>query len=267
LYAFSPYYNSEIVILNIETKEKYSIPSIQNPHLTFASGTMLLAYKDNDIQVCNVVERQCETIIDNMGDVRKSQLSSGGSLLALGISDGSVNIWDKKQSKSLASFSGSWAASDLIFSSNENLLVWGDGNIIKILDIQSNNLSELKAHSDVVEKLVFSPDDQYLASSAFRDRVILWDINSQTIIGEMPVNPYWVGSMAFSSDSNKLIIPLTMAPKFGGYSSLLVWDIQNFVSRTKVCEIVGRNLTQQEWQQYFPSETYITTCPQWASGQ
>ena len=267
LYAFSPYYNSEIVILNIETKEKYSIPSIQNPHLTFANGTMLLAYKDNDVQVCNLIERQCKTVIDNMGDVKESQLSSGGSLLALGISDGSVILWDVKQSKSLASFSGSWAASDLIFSPNENLLVWGDGNVIKILDIQSNNLSELLAHSDIVEKLVFSPDGQYLASSAFRDRVILWDINSQTIIGEMPVNPYWVGSMAFSPNSNKLIIPLTMAPKFGGDSSLLVWDIQNFVSPTTICEIVGRNLTQQEWQQYFPSESYIATCPQWAFGQ
>jgi len=33
------------------------------------------------------------------------------------------------------------------------------------------------------------------------------------------------------------------------------------------CSIVGRNLTQAEWQQYFPGEEYRITCPQWPAGE
>lgn len=33
-----------------------------------------------------------------------------------------------------------------------------------------------------------------------------------------------------------------------------------------LCDVVGRNLSQAEWDQYFPDETYAPICPQYGNG-
>jgi len=38
-------------------------------------------------------------------------------------------------------------------------------------------------------------------------------------------------------------------------------DPNSWLVRT--CERAGRNLTRDEWSQYFPNEEYRATCPQW----
>ena len=32
---------------------------------------------------------------------------------------------------------------------------------------------------------------------------------------------------------------------------------------TRACTIAGRNLTHEEWQEYYPDRAYEATCPQW----
>jgi hypothetical protein len=33
------------------------------------------------------------------------------------------------------------------------------------------------------------------------------------------------------------------------------------------CQVAGRNLTQDEWSQYFPEDNYRLTCQEWLEGR
>ena len=34
----------------------------------------------------------------------------------------------------------------------------------------------------------------------------------------------------------------------------------------RACTIAGRNLSREEWKEYFPGRAYEVTCPQWPAG-
>ncbi len=46
------------------------------------------------------------------------------------------------------------------------------------------------------------------------------------------------------------------------------WTVDTRISgwADRACETAGRNLTQDEWKQYFPNRTYEVSCPQWPRG-
>ena len=35
---------------------------------------------------------------------------------------------------------------------------------------------------------------------------------------------------------------------------------------SRACTIAGRNLSREEWKEYFPGRAYEVTCPQWPAG-
>ena len=47
-------------------------------------------------------------------------------------------------------------------------------------------------------------------------------------------------------------------------SILFRFDFQAVQNR--LCGLVGRNLTQSEWNQFLPGQPYQRTCPQWPAG-
>lgn len=48
-----------------------------------------------------------------------------------------------------------------------------------------------------------------------------------------------------------------------GVVPIIIWDLDPESWIQKACQIAGRNLTQEEWAQYFPDEAYRKTCEQW----
>jgi len=48
---------------------------------------------------------------------------------------------------------------------------------------------------------------------------------------------------------------------------VIVWNLNMDDWENKICSQVGRNFTQDEWQQYFPGEEYRLTCTQWPAGE
>jgi len=47
---------------------------------------------------------------------------------------------------------------------------------------------------------------------------------------------------------------------------LQLWQIDPVWWRERACAIAARNLTQAEWAQYLPGETYHVTCAAWPAG-
>ncbi|HSG42202.1 MAG TPA: hypothetical protein VLA72_03520, partial [Anaerolineales bacterium] len=42
-----------------------------------------------------------------------------------------------------------------------------------------------------------------------------------------------------------------------------LWNINTDYWLETACQVVGRNFTRIEWEQYFPNEEYRKTCEQW----
>ena len=68
--------------------------------------------------------------------------------------------------------------------------------------------------------------------------------------------PTPVVRIAYLADSSRLLVA-------GSEGSAWTVDTEWESWVTRACTIAGRNLTQQEWQEFYPHRAYEATCPQW----
>ena len=66
-------------------------------------------------------------------------------------------------------------------------------------------------------------------------------------------------SIAYLRDSSGLVIA---SPN----GSTWTVDTRTDTWTDRACRMAGRNLTGDEWAQFFPSRPYRVTCPQWPTG-
>ena len=90
--------------------------------------------------------------------------------------------------------------------------------------------------------------------------VVLWEITGDPAL---PIRPYrqslnghvaGVLELAFSPDSRRLAS--------GSIDeNVILWDVDPDSWQERACQKANRNLTQEEWGQFFGSEPYRPTCP------
>ena len=100
-----------------------------------------------------------------------------------------------------------------------------DGNVgnalFQLVGKSPHHITTLKAHTDVVNSLTFSPDGQTLASGSRDGDTKLWDLatrdNIATLVHGSKDRPYAVESVSFSPDG------MTLAS--GGTGHVKLWDL------------------------------------------
>lgn len=106
----------------------------------------------------------------------------------------------------------------------------------------------------------YAPDGSQIAA-VVGDRISLWHghTGAYTASLPLPANAGFV-SVAYLEDSSGLVI---------GAADGQTWtvDTRTDAWTHHACAIAGRNLTEAEWEQFFPSRPYHATCPQWRSGK
>lgn len=208
-----------------------------------------------------------------------TNISPKGNLFAVASPEPEFNIrlWDLSsdiKTDELLHGPFNWVL-DIQFSPDETKLaasVQADG-LIYLWDLTSNqhdgNL--LMGHDYMAPALVFSRDGKLLVSGGCSDRsgmgcsageIRIWDVDSKQLIGKPLIGAHenWIGRLAFSPDGTLLV-----SSDFDGV--IKGWPIGFDAWIQKACQRAGRNFTQDEWQQYFPTEEYRITCPQWPAGE
>jgi WD40 repeat protein len=116
-------------------------------------------------------------------------------------------------------------------------------------------------HAADVNGIAFSPDGQVLASVGSDDVMKLWDVSRRAPLGEpLPVRGGFPWGVAFSPDGSTVVS--------GHYDETIrFWDSILLSSdldtlRERVCNVVGRNLTDAEWRSILPGASYRKICPQ-----
>jgi len=192
-------------------------------------------------------------------------LSADGSKLALGLNNGTISIYDAQTAARLyQDFSfGTTAVTSIAFSPTGKELAAGfdDGHVIYIdLTQDPPSYVVLSGHIGKVFSLAFSPLDtpygRLLASSGSDGNIFLWDLSVMRPAGQPLRTPQNTAITALAFHPQKLLLA---AGTVSG--QVLLWNVDPTSWKVLACDLVGRNLTEEEWQHYFPGQPYRITCP------
>ena len=152
----------------------------------------------------------------------------------------------------------------MAFSPDGKWLAAGSwNNQVQVQDVRhlAQEPYKLLDHRGSVFNVQFSPDGQWLATSSNDQTVRLWNPDNFTAA---PVilrgHNAGIGWLAFSPDGHLLLS--------GSGNDARLWLVSEEGLITLACRTAGRNLTQAEWQQIFPSaQPYRQTCPDFPAPQ
>jgi WD40 repeat protein len=167
--------------------------------------------KDGELQSAN-----------SEGRVLSVSFSSDENMLAVGNDREEVKVWQLEPRRLLAPIK--WKGSYVAFSpANGNLLaIGGAGNTVKLWNVRTGELLNLKAlsgqgHTKRVSSVLFSPDGKMLATGSDDSTVILWNVDTREQMVTLKGHSNAISSLAFSSKSDRLAT--------GSYDgSVKLWD-------------------------------------------
>ncbi len=144
---------------------------------------------------------------------------------------------------------------DMVFSSSGNLLAASDNGYQEyVFDIASKKQIKMEGQSSMVTHFCFNKDESILYGGTRDGKLIVWDRYTGNMLGT-PMTLYNTAfkSLTLDSATNTLV-----SYDLYGEPRRLILDQDQQISEG--CNIVGRNLTLEEWNLYFPNTPYRPTC-------
>jgi WD40 repeat protein len=236
-------------------------------------GAMLAAGTVNGQTVLwNMTDRSVTRhLVGREGNIFSIAWSQDGRLAAG--SGGSVRIWNPKTGETIAKLGGlqMGAIVSVVWSPDGKWLASGsyDGTIVIWDTATGQPIGAPLRHSEgAILSLAISQDGYLLTSGSSDHSFTLWDTSSLTNVRSIATvtdRSAAVSSLAFSP-----VDMLLAAGDYDGYVyvyRITVAQLPDQPLLQAACSLAKRNLTQAEWQFYFPSKDYRKTCEQWPKGQ
>lgn len=206
-----------------------------------------------------------EPLIGHSDVVLDLAFSNNGKMLASSSADGTIVIWDVNTRQEITILAGHQSGVEsIVFTKNDLYLVSGsDDTTIIFWDMKNFEQAALPLlrSTDSILSIALNPNDTWMASGNYDNSISLWDTQVGQPIGK-PLIGYTdkVLDVSFSPDGD--LLATVSADK-----TIVLWNINPQTWIEKTCQRAGRNFTYEEWDKYFPGESYRTTCPQWISGK
>ncbi|PJF20808.1 MAG: hypothetical protein CUN56_14305 [Phototrophicales bacterium] len=192
-----------------------------------------------------------ETIAEFSGVTGVLSLVTDGQYIIAGERNGMIHVWDDEGLR--YSISAHESAVTSLLLDGDMLISAGRDRTIKLWDVQTGELLQppLVGHTDWVLDIALGY--QMLASAGRDGTVRLWSLPEGRPLGNALTGHFdWVTTVAFRDG---------VLYSAGHDQTVIAWDIALDDWLSLACRISNRNLTMQEWRQYFPDEVYRQTCP------
>lgn len=187
--------------------------------------------------------------------------SRDGSKAMFGTRNGKlyqVNVSNSSQLSEVNNFGGNPLRA-LAFSPGDRYLATGhlDGSVRILTGDGRTEITRLYGPGARVTALEFSPNGSFLVGASHDNNVYMWDVrnlrNPPLVFTE---NNGFVLSLCFSSNSSYFYSGSVAYPRMVGRPTGPESMARDF------CSLLGRNLSQEEWIQYFGEDIpYEETCP------
>jgi WD40 repeat protein len=179
-------------------------------------------------------------------------ISSNGNYLAGVTSDGSAIVWNSENKSDNFRIETSGRNIKVVrFKPDENILAIGDysGNV-ELWDIaERKRISSVQAHDASVNDIRFNTSLNQMATASNDKKIKIWNIKEKSDLTDLPItfndNEGFVLVMQFSPDGQFIISGTYDGnPNLVGRSTHVDYLVKD------ICNIVSRNMTQEEWNTY-----------------
>jgi WD40 repeat protein len=222
----------------------YSSAISPDGKLLAVAGYPVSSQKENYIIIIDLEKNvQVAKAVGHTNVINSLSFSGNGNYLASGSDDNSVRIWKVEKTISLQNILTlpvSTAVSTVAFNlKTQDLAVSHQSKEISVFPLAGldKGISKFtprifKRHKGMVDKIAYSPEGSYLASSSFENELILWR-NDGSVVKEFDQIKDPINALAFSADA-KILVGLDVTGK--GMS----WSIP---AGTKFSDFAGHDNT------------------------
>jgi WD40 repeat protein len=219
---------------------------------------------DGKVMKWDIAARTSKNVNTGSMEISSIDISSKGNYLAGISTDGNVVVWDPDNNSDNFRIETAGKNVKVVrFSPDNNLLAIGDlnGNV-ELWDINlRRKISEVKAHDSQISDIRFNITMKQMATSGYDRKLKIFNIKDPADLTEPPVtvanNEGLVLVMQFSPDGQMIISGET-----GGSNNLMGRPTHADYLVRDVCNIMSRNMSQEEWNLYVGKDIPLEkTCP------